>query len=476
MQLSDNGGALTTRPAPNVTTAPGYLNNDRTQTTAPTISDPDMGNAILAELMNLATTTGQTANKANVIQALVSVLALASANYTDVVAGSGGTSVTLTPANAGLIVVDATLGNVTFTTCAAAAAAGTTQTAAGSSATNATITPLDFTFLRIDSSAHTVSINKPGSGAGSSDTVVGGSFPIAQVTALPLLILRNDGVSKWFWSASALGNGVTLAPGQCQLQYASATALHLAPVGGSGVVIAGVLYSLPSGGVNAANTNVYVNGTAAQNLAASTLYYVYLFNNSGTLTIDFSATSHATDTTAGNVGVEIKNGDNTRSLVGLIYTNGSAQFADSGANRLVASWFNPQTKTGIGQFSTVPSTSSTSFVELQTSIRVTFVTFGNREVSFSVSGENGATVSGLGVQTAMSFDGSLYQESCFVYVASSSIGASGSFSGRRLLSEGYHYATLLGGVNTTGTGSWANAYPPTPTTATGWQLDASISG
>jgi hypothetical protein len=38
--------------------------------------------------------------------------------------------------------------------------------------------------------------------------------------------------------------------------------------------------------------------------------------------------------------VEIKTGDNTRSLIGMVKTNGSSQFADDIKNRLVASWFN----------------------------------------------------------------------------------------------------------------------------------------
>jgi hypothetical protein len=119
--------------------------------------------------------------------------------------------------------------------------------------------------------------------------------------------------------------------------FVSATQVIFSPVRGDLVKIAGKVYAIPSAGITAANTSTYVDGTAGQNLAASTLYYAYLFNNAGTLTIDFSTTGHATDATAGNVGVEIKSGVNSRTLIGVLYTDGSGKFQ---AATLLLSWFN----------------------------------------------------------------------------------------------------------------------------------------
>jgi hypothetical protein len=76
--------------------------------------------------------------------------------------------------------------------------------------------------------------------------------------------------------------------------------------------------------VVSANTGTFVNGVGGSTVAANTTYYVYVFNNAGTLALDFCSTGHATSTTAGNVGTEIKSGDNTRTLVGMTYTNGVA--------------------------------------------------------------------------------------------------------------------------------------------------------
>ena len=126
-----------------------------------------------------------------------------------------------------------------------------------------------------------------------------------------------------------------------RLQYVNATTLSFTPFGGALIRINGALYTIPASGITGlGNANVYVNGVAGQNLAASTLYRVYCFNNSGVLTGDFSATGHATSSTTGNVGTEIKSGDDTRTFIGLIYTNASSQFTDAPSSRCVRSWVN----------------------------------------------------------------------------------------------------------------------------------------
>jgi hypothetical protein len=170
-------------------------------------------------------------------------------------------------------------------------------------------------------------------------------------------VVVQDGATAGGWPAARVAE----VNQQCgRLSYVSATQIKFAPYNGGNVKIAGTLYQIPSAAITAANSSVYVNGTAAQNLAASTLYYVYLFNNSGTLTVDFCTTGHATDTTTGNVGVEIKSGDNSRTLVGMVRTNGSSQFEDDANGRLVASWFNRQAKSVNGNVSNQTTTSTTA--------------------------------------------------------------------------------------------------------------------
>jgi hypothetical protein len=133
-------------------------------------------------------------------------------------------------------------------------------------------------------------------------------------------------------------NLTALLHGQCRFDI-SGTNVVLVPFDGCFIRIAGKVYAIPAGGVVSGPTGCHVNGVLG-NLAASTIYYVYVFNNGGTLALDFCTTGHTTDTTAGNVGVEIKNGDNSRTLVGAAITATGGGFSETTAWMGVSSWFN----------------------------------------------------------------------------------------------------------------------------------------
>ena len=124
------------------------------------------------------------------------------------------------------------------------------------------------------------------------------------------------------------------ASGQCRLVYTNATTLTLVPYNGPNVQISGALLALPSGGVQITNSG----------LVANTLYYIYAFNSSGAVALVASTTAWVADTAAGNVGVAVMSGNNSRSLVGMVYTNATAQFQDAAGTRGVASWFNRRTR------------------------------------------------------------------------------------------------------------------------------------
>jgi len=75
-------------------------------------------------------------------------------------------------------------------------------------------------------------------------------------------------------------------------------------------------------------------------LSASTLYYVYAADSSGSTALEFSTTAPTTDTT---FGVRIKTGDATRTLVGRVVTTSASQFVnDVGTALGVVSWFRPK--------------------------------------------------------------------------------------------------------------------------------------
>jgi hypothetical protein len=142
--------------------------------------------------------------------------------------------------------------------------------------------------------------------------------------------------------------------GQCRLVYTSATVLTLIPHNGRYIKIAGSIYEIPSAGVTVTNSG----------LSASTLYYIYASISGGNVTLSASATTYATDSTAGNIGVKIRSGNNAFTLVGMIYTNGSSQFVDTVSNRQVLSYFNRLQKP---LFGTVGNSSTTSTSQVITS-------------------------------------------------------------------------------------------------------------
>jgi hypothetical protein len=137
----------------------------------------------------------------------------------------------------------------------------------------------------------------------------------------------------------------------------SATQVGFIPYFGDLVKINGVVYQLPAAGVRASNTGTFVNQVGGQNLVASTQYLVYVFNNAGTLALNFSSTGHATSSTTGNSGIEIMSGNDAYSLVGMVFTDASAQFQDGNFWHGVLSWFNRVAKIGVLNITNATTTS-----------------------------------------------------------------------------------------------------------------------
>lgn len=225
-----------------------------------------------------------------------------------------------------------------------------------------------------------------------------------------------------------------LKPGAGYLSYVSTTSIRLDPFNGALLPINSVPEQIPDAGVALSNAS----------LVADTLYRIYAYiNSSGAMTLEASATAH---TIQSLTGVEIKSGDGTRTLVGLVEMNASAQF-DS---RFLASWYNPIPKVVSATLGADRTTTSTSFAEIcQSSERVGFVTFAGVAVRIDVIGahltSSGTVYSSIGIDT-----GTVAQEvSSLGNTAYSGIG----ISFQALPAEGYHYATIVGRVSA-GTGTW----------------------
>ena len=201
---------------------------------------------------------------------------------------------------------------------------------------------------------------------------------------------------------------------------------------------------------------VNTSGSQSGTHKIGTLRCIYAYMNSGTMTLEASTTTHATQA---GTGVEIKSGDATRTLVGMAYDSSTA-WVDSVAQRFVRSWFNRKRTPLKNNFTVDRSTTSTSLIELNSEIRVEFLLWADEAPLLCASGGTYHTNSGSVVTTALGID------DVSTATNATQIGAPGSSlvatisTGPSLIdgmSEGYHFCTLLGSTNN-GTGSW---YSPT---------------
>lgn len=235
--------------------------------------------------------------------------------------------------------------------------------------------------------------------------------------------------------------------GQCRLNYTSTTQITLVPNGGNVVMVAGAYVGLAAGGVSAANTNVTVNGVAAQNLAASTVYLVGF--NGTTLEFWTIATGHSADSTAGNIGVEVITGHVGVTLVGMVQTDSSTpgQFSSF----LTRSWFNRPSQSNSA--SATKTIGFTVLAEVDPAYRVPFLCWADDFVQIQASGYIGQSGIISETNAVLAIDGVETGP-----VAKGNIG--GDYTGLPFtcvvngpLAEGSHTATLWGSTGAIGSAS-----------------------
>jgi collagen triple helix repeat protein len=195
-----------------------------------------------------------------------------------------------------------------------------------------------------------------------------------------------------------------------RLSFVNTATLQFKPFRGDRIKIAGTIYPIPAAGiVGLGKTGVFVNGVAGQNLAVGGVYFVYCFVNTGNvLTADFSTTGHTTSGAVGNTGTEIKIGDETRSLIGLIYLAGDGNFHDDFTIRGVRSWFNRPR----AAFRTYQSASSLNAMAV---CAVYFVAFNDEVFDFETNSSIWNNVAGNNAYVQIYIDGAVYT-STTIYV------------------------------------------------------------
>jgi hypothetical protein len=227
--------------------------------------------------------------------------------------------------------------------------------------------------------------------------------------------------------------------GQCRLSIVSSTSIKLSPYDGNNLIINGVPQQVPAAGITISNAS----------LAASTVYYVYTFMNSGTMTLELSTIGHTTGTT----GIEQKSGDATRSLVGMIRTNATIQFVNSQQQRFCLNWFNRQTIGGSSGFAANRSTTSSTMVEISASERLEFLAWGNEAV-FMSSPVNASINTAGSVNTALYTDASSYATAFATVTAGQGVSITTQVPAT-FASDGYHFASVYGFAPAGFTATWS---------------------
>lgn len=182
-------------------------------------------------------------------------------------------------------------------------------------------------------------------------------------------------------------NALFSGHGQCRFDFVSSSQCILTPYGGQSLVINGVVQKIPSSGVTVSNAG----------LTQSLIYYCYAFMNAGTMTLEFSTTGHSKHTD----GVEIKTGDPTRTLVGMVFANTGTPgvFVSAANSKCVLSYFNRKTmSSSFMATSGGPSFSNTSLSIVWSAASISFCSWGDEVTiaSIAADGQLGTAGAGMG--------------------------------------------------------------------------------
>ena len=235
---------------------------------------------------------------------------------------------------------------------------------------------------------------------------------------------------------------LTAAHGRCRLVFSSAASITLQRYQGSILSIGGLPRQIPAAGVSASNTG----------LAASTIYYVYALWSGSAITLELSTTGHAANA---DTGVEVKSGDTSRTLVGMVRTNASSQFEDASAARGVLSYFNRREIAGLTATLTNTTSSTASLAELGVAVdRVQFLAWPDELTEVMIVGSATNTTAGnIQHSTSAGVDAAALGAQSTATTFTNGVPVAVSARYMAALSEGSHTASAFGKVSA-GTGSW----------------------
>jgi hypothetical protein len=182
------------------------------------------------------------------------------------------------------------------------------------------------------------------------------------------------------------------------------------------------------------------------------VWYVYAYdvNSDGVLdTLDISATGHTTDA----FGVEVKSGDTTRVLVGMVAINssgGTPIFADDTTRRYVRSYYNRQKALLKTKATAQVTTGSVNTVEANAvGLRAYFLAWADDLVAFDQVGEGNITASTGAAILGFHVDGVGDQDSSTRIQGANLIPAVAAYRGQ--FAEGLHSIGVSVNVSLAGT-------------------------
>lgn len=237
---------------------------------------------------------------------------------------------------------------------------------------------------------------------------------------------------------SSTGSSSNLINGNVQLRDNSGTPT-LYPMNGGHIIVNGNQYVISS--PIALTNNSPVNDTT---------YYVYLEENgSGGLNLIHSTTSY----TFNSSGIPVMTGDSTKTFVGVVRRLTGAWAT---TDNLLRSWYNRNKFSAHSFLTTNRNVTTTTYSEIHTELKIEFINFSDEVINFypnAITFNSNASTNNF---TSVAIDSTTVAEDTYAS-GTTYAGGSGAQPHNPILSkkltEGYHYATLLGRVSAN-TGTW----------------------
>jgi len=286
-------------------------------------------------------------------------------------------------------------------------------------------------------------------------------------------LYNNSGTLMWNGSAISSGSSYISSAGQLQCggsncaNSTGSTTLQYCPYKGNVKTTAAQGdYTIPAACLTATLTSMYVGGVGSSSVAANTLYYIYLWDNSGTWVLDAETTGHATDS---STGIEIMSGDDTKTLVGMIHTNSSKKIMTSGQTHVsrdtntVATWDNRIPTMTQCAFTASRQVNSGTLVEINSENRCLFMSWGDAAQLSSQLFAYAATGGQILILTEVTIDGTSS------IISDAELGSNSVYPGPtdNILviapaafapTEGYHYTEILSMGGTGNVVTYPNGY------------------